>query len=261
MREHGALRTGAHTAMTRAVAESLLASGVHNPEDQMQRYLQWTRTAEVSAPAELKRALGVWQWSRKPNAGSHDPKNLDPHSLPRTLAAALYLRSDPQRAIDLAAEVSRTTQQAPVVLDLCRLWSALLTDALSGVDKATLLAFGGPALAVLRHRPAQGARAESDRPQAQTRGGGKRRCDLGNARSDRGIRRNCDGLRCLVAGRDDCSKARPLRRPCAARSPVRTTASTRFRPIGGGNSPTTRRCARSRDICWLERWPRVRNVK
>ncbi len=152
MREHGALRTGAHTAMTRAVAESLLASGVHNPEDQMQRYLQWTRAAEVSAPAELKRALGVWQWSRKPNAGSHDPKNLDPHSLPRTLAAALYLRSDPQRAIDLAAELSRTTQQAPVVLDLCRLWSALLTDTLSGVDKATLLAFGGPALAVVRHR-------------------------------------------------------------------------------------------------------------
>jgi ADP-ribosyl-[dinitrogen reductase] hydrolase len=103
-------------------------------------------------PAELKRALGAWQWSRKPNAGTHDPKNLDPHSLPRTLAAALYLRADPQRAIDVAAELSRTTQQSPVVLDLCRLWAALLTDALSGVDKATLLAFNGPALALLRHR-------------------------------------------------------------------------------------------------------------
>jgi ADP-ribosyl-[dinitrogen reductase] hydrolase len=119
----------------------------------MQRYLQWTRTATAPVPAELKRALGAWQWSRKPNAGTHDPKNLDPHSLPRTLAAALYLRGDPQRAIEIAAEVSRTTQQAPVVLDLCRLWSALLTDALSGIDKAALLAFSGPALAFLRHRP------------------------------------------------------------------------------------------------------------
>jgi len=118
----------------------------------MQRYLQWTRSADTIVPAELKRALGAWQWSRKPNAGTHDPKNLDPHSLPRTLAAALYLRADPQRAIDLAAEVSRTTQQAPVVLDLCRFWAALLTDALSGVDKATLVAFNGPALALLRHR-------------------------------------------------------------------------------------------------------------
>jgi protein-tyrosine phosphatase/ADP-ribosylglycohydrolase len=152
MRERSSLRTGAHTAMTRALAESLLGSGAHNPEDQMQRYLQWTRSADSAVPAELKRALGAWQWSRKPNAGTHDPKNLDSHSLPRTLAAALYLRADPQRAIDIAAEVSRTTQQAPIVLDLCRLWSALLTDTLSGVDKATLLAFKGPALELLRQR-------------------------------------------------------------------------------------------------------------
>ena len=152
MRDRGALRTGALTAMTRAVAESLLAAGAHNPEDQMQRYLQWTRTAEA-VPAELKRALGAWQWSRKPNAGTHDPKNLDPHSLPRTLATALYLRADPQRAIDLAAEVSRTTHQGPLVLDLCRLWSALLTDALSGTDKMKLTAFNGPGLELVRHRP------------------------------------------------------------------------------------------------------------
>jgi ADP-ribosylglycohydrolase len=152
MRERSSLRTGAHTAMTRALAESLLGSGAHNPEDQMQRYLQWTRSADAAVPAELKRALGAWQWSRKPNAGTHDPKNLDAHSLPRTLAAALYLRADPQRAIDIAAEVSRTTQQSPVVLDLCRLWSALLTDALSGVDKASLVAFKGPALELFRQR-------------------------------------------------------------------------------------------------------------
>ncbi|HJY39197.1 MAG TPA: ADP-ribosylglycohydrolase family protein, partial [Steroidobacteraceae bacterium] len=141
------------TAMTRAVAESLLASCAHNPEDQMQRYLQWTRTADAAVPAELRRALGAWQWSRKPNAGTHDPKNLDPHSLPRTLAAALYLRADPQRAIDTAAEISRTTQQSPVVLDLCRFWSALLTDALSGANKAKLIALNGPALTLVRNRP------------------------------------------------------------------------------------------------------------
>ena len=39
------------------------------------------------------------------------------------------------------------------MLDLCRLWSALLIDALCGVDKATLLAFNGPAMQLLRHRP------------------------------------------------------------------------------------------------------------
>jgi protein-tyrosine phosphatase/ADP-ribosylglycohydrolase len=153
MRERGALRTGALTAMTCVVGESLLASDAHNPEDQMQRYLQWTRTAnDVPVPVELKRALGAWQWSRKPNAGSHDPKNRDPHTLPRTLAVALYLNAEPQRAIDVAAEVSRTTQQSPLVLDLCRLWAALLTDALSGIGKNALLSFEGPAVALLQNR-------------------------------------------------------------------------------------------------------------
>jgi ADP-ribosylglycohydrolase/protein-tyrosine phosphatase len=174
MRERSVLRTGAHTAMTRAVAESLLASGAHNAEDQMQRYLQWTRSAgDVPVPAELKRALGAWQWSRKPNAGSHDPKNLDPHSLPRTLAVALYLRADAERAIDVAADVSRTTQQSPVVLDLCRLWAALFTDAVAGVAKTPLLAFNGPSLTLLRNRtlkvPVRNfierkARRETERP-------------------------------------------------------------------------------------------------
>jgi ADP-ribosylglycohydrolase len=102
--------------------------------------------------AELKRALALWQWSGKSHAGSHDPKNLDSHSLARTLAVALYTRTDAQRAIDLAAEVSRTTQQSPVVLDLCRLWAALFADALSGVSKQDLLAFTGPATTLLRQR-------------------------------------------------------------------------------------------------------------
>ena len=104
----------------------------------MQRYLQWTRdVGGAGVPPELKRALGVWQWSKKPNAGSHDPKNLDPHSLPRTLAVALFMRARCRTTRSmLAAEVSRTTQQSPVVLDLCRLWAALFIDALTGCDKA-----------------------------------------------------------------------------------------------------------------------------
>lgn len=153
LRESGGLATGVHTAMTRAVAESLLVAGGHDPEDQMQRYLQWMRAAEdLPVPTELKRALGAWQWSKKPHAGSHDPRNLDPHSLPRTLAAALFMRPDAAAAIELAAEISRTTQQAPLVLDLCRFWAALFVDALEGLDKETLLAFRGPGMQLLRRR-------------------------------------------------------------------------------------------------------------
>lgn len=152
-RDPGMLKTGASTALTRALAESLLAQGGNDPDDQMQRYLAWTQSVgNIGVPAEVRRSLKGWQWSRKKLAGTHDPANLDPHSLPRTLAVAMYLRSDAQAAIEGAVEASRTTQQSPVVLDLCRVWAALFVDAFAGIDKQTLLRFEGPAMQLVRRR-------------------------------------------------------------------------------------------------------------
>jgi len=153
LRDPRALVTGASTAMTRALAESLLAHGINDSDDQMQRYLAWSQSVgNIGVPSEVRRALASWQWSRKKLAGTHDPANLDPHSLPRTLVVAMFLRSDPQAAIGAAVEASRTTQQSPIVLDLCRVWAALFLDAFAGVDKQTLLSFGGPAMQLVRQR-------------------------------------------------------------------------------------------------------------
>lgn len=151
-RDSDVLATGADTAMTRAVAESLLAHRAHQPKDQLQRYFDWSRSTTAQIPGELKRALAVWQWSKKPLAGSHDPKNLDAHTLARTLAPAMYAAADAHGAIALAVEVSRTTQQSPVVLDLCRVWAALFVDALNGVAIDELRALSGPAMQVVRAR-------------------------------------------------------------------------------------------------------------
>ena len=153
LRDPGLLATGASTAMTRALAESLIAKGANDSDDQMQRYLAWTQSvANIGVPAEVRRALAGWQWSRKKLAGTHDPANLDPHSLPRTLVVAMFLRADPQAAIDAAVESSRTTQQSPVVLDLCRVWAASFVDALNGVPKQTLVNLDGPAMQLVRAR-------------------------------------------------------------------------------------------------------------
>ena len=137
--------------MTQAVAESLLARRGHDIDDQMHRYLESTRShPQLPWSADFKRALGAFQFSRRRRAGSHDPGNLDPHSLARCLAAVLHSIADPSAAMELAAEVSRTTQQSPVVLDACRLWSATLIDALNGVPCTQLL--NGPATHLLRTR-------------------------------------------------------------------------------------------------------------
>ncbi len=148
---------GSDTAMTVCLAESLLASAGNDARDQMERYLRWTREgipagsgAPAEVPAAVKRALATWQWSRKPFAGSHDPKNHDPHSLARIVAVVLTRRASADQIIELAAEASRTTQQSPLVLDACRLVAAFLFDLLAGHPKAEVFNGKSPALQALR---------------------------------------------------------------------------------------------------------------
>jgi ADP-ribosylglycohydrolase len=104
-------------------------------------------------PQELKRVLAAWQWSRKGSPGSHDPKNLDPHPLARALAAALVSKGDVERAADLAADVTRTTLQSPLVLDVARLWAATLAAALKGDAKSELLALKAAQVAFRQRAP------------------------------------------------------------------------------------------------------------
>ena len=151
-RENEVWTTGAQTAMTMGVLDSLLAHGEFDSRDQLQRYLDWTRQTTVPVPSELKRALAVWQWSKKPMPGSHDPKNLDAHTLPRCLAPAMYLGANAAGAIELAVEVSRTTLQSPIILDLCRVWAATFVDALHGASKPQLRGFNGAAMSIVRQR-------------------------------------------------------------------------------------------------------------
>jgi ADP-ribosylglycohydrolase len=132
------LQSGADTGMTLAAAESLLAKGSADADDQMARYVAVSQRPgmQLRMPAELKRVLAAWQWSRKRNPGSHDPKNLDAHPLARTLAAALFAKGDAFKAAELATELARTTLQSPLVLDAARVWSATLVQVLSGATKS-----------------------------------------------------------------------------------------------------------------------------
>ena len=140
----------ADTAMTLCLADSLLAVGGNDAQDQMQRYLAWRRQgvnsstgAALAVPEEVARALAQWQWSRKPIMGAHDPKIRDAHPLARTTAVALYFIHDAERALREAAEAARPTLQTPLALDACRVFAAAMIGALRGVDKTALLNFQG----------------------------------------------------------------------------------------------------------------------
>ena len=144
------------SGLTVAVLESFLVRGQHDPLDQLQRYVAWSRgvqaDARVSIPDAFKRALAASQWSRKRYAGSHDPRNLDAHSISRSLAVALCFPNNGERTVELAADVSRTTQQAPIVLDACRAFAAYVLDALLGSSPDVVAAGRGPHVVALTHR-------------------------------------------------------------------------------------------------------------
>jgi ADP-ribosylglycohydrolase len=136
---------GCHAAMTLLLAESLMACGGNDPDDQMRRYQLWRKegripgaSVPVPLPPPVSRALAAWQWSRKAYAGPHDPANLDPHPLPRTAAVALYFRNQPGLALEAAVDASRTTHQAPIVLDCCRYFAAMVIEALSGTARQAI---------------------------------------------------------------------------------------------------------------------------
>jgi ADP-ribosylglycohydrolase len=148
-RQGGAEQAGLwtqHTSLALCLAESLLETGRCDARDQMQRYLRWQHQGHLSADGQagratpdVARALATYQWRKLPMAGSHDPHDLTTAGLPRVLVAAAFGLADPAAALTLAVECTRTTHQAPVVLDTCRYFAAMLVGALGGADAASVL--------------------------------------------------------------------------------------------------------------------------
>jgi len=137
-----------HTALALCLAESLLETGGCDARDQIERYVAWQREGHLSALGrpghathDVAKALATYQWRGLPMAGSHDPKDRSTSSLPRVVSVAAFGVADPEAAVALAVECSRTTHQSPIVLDACRYYAALVVGALRADAPAAL--FGG----------------------------------------------------------------------------------------------------------------------
>ena len=134
------------TAMALCLAESLVEREGFDARDQVERYTRWQREGYLSATgqclgvtAATARALAAAQWRRQPFAGSHDPLLLDPEPLSRVAPNVLYAFANPEQAVAWAADAARTTCQAPLVVDACRLLAAMLHAALRGESRARVL--------------------------------------------------------------------------------------------------------------------------
>ncbi len=148
------------TAMALCLAESLVETGSCDARDQVTRYWRWQREGHLSATgqclgitASTAQALASAQWRHQPYAGSHDPQQLPPEALSRVVPVVLHRFADPAQAVELAADVARTTSQAPLVLDACRLLAAMLLAALRGESRAQVLSPPASVFAARALRP------------------------------------------------------------------------------------------------------------
>ena len=137
------------TSMALCLAESLVECGGFEPVDQMQRYLRWWQDGYLSSTGRcfdvgiaVAAALGKYQNTGHPFAGSTDPRSAGNGSLTRLAPAVLAYRATPEQVIYYAVESSRTTHGAQTCLDACKLYAAMILAALEGASKEEILSPG-----------------------------------------------------------------------------------------------------------------------
>ena len=143
------------TSMALCLAESLIDCRGFDARDQMERYTRWLKHGYLSSNGRcfdigntVVRALQHYVRTGEPFSGSTDPHAAGNGSLMRLAPVPLFFAADPETAIHLSAESSRTTHGATTCLDACRYFGGLLIGAIQGVSKEELLS---PRYAPVQH--------------------------------------------------------------------------------------------------------------
>jgi ADP-ribosylglycohydrolase len=131
------------TSMALCLADSLVESHGFDPVDQMRRYVRWWREGyRSSRPGDcfdignaVRAALGRFERTGEPFAGSTDPNTAGNGSLMRLAPVPMYYRDDPVNAVVRAAQSSKTTHAAAEPVDACRYYAALTVGALRGQSR------------------------------------------------------------------------------------------------------------------------------
>ncbi len=135
------------TSMALCLAGSLITCKGFDARDQMELYVRWWKEGCLSSNGKsfdiggtVSKALHRYQQTGNPFCGSTDPHSAGNGSLMRIAPVALFFAFDPERAILLSGESSRTAHGARSFLDDCLYLSAgLLVGAVLGTCKEELL--------------------------------------------------------------------------------------------------------------------------
>jgi ADP-ribosyl-[dinitrogen reductase] hydrolase len=134
------------TSMALCLAESLIECRRFDPRGQMERYVRWWRQGHLSSTGKcfdigntVRDALHAFESTGEPFSGPTGEMTAGNGSLMRLAPVPIFFYGRGEDGIALAGESSRTTHGAPVAVDACRYFAALLTGALRGASKADLL--------------------------------------------------------------------------------------------------------------------------
>ena len=134
------------TSMALCLADSLITCGGFDPGDQMDRYLRWRDKGYLSSNGRcfdigitVSDALNRYRDTGEPFAGSTDPYSAGNGSLMRLAPVPLFFASNPEHAIHMSGESSRTTHGAATCIDACRYFGGLIVGAVQGESKEELL--------------------------------------------------------------------------------------------------------------------------
>jgi len=135
------------TSMALCLAESLIECRSFDADDQMERYIRWWREGHLSSTGfcfdiggTTAQALQNFIRTEDPFAGSTSVRAAGNGSLMRLAPVPLFFAADPDLAVRMSGESSRTTHGAVTCLDACRYYGGLIVGAANGVSKEELLA-------------------------------------------------------------------------------------------------------------------------
>jgi len=134
------------TSMALCLAESLVEQQGFDPADQMKRYVRWWHDGHLSSTracfdigTTVRGALSRFEASGEPFSGSTAPRSAGNGSMMRLAPVPLFYSGDPEQAILMSAESSRTTHGARTAVDACRYLGGLVVGTLQGREKEELL--------------------------------------------------------------------------------------------------------------------------
>jgi len=134
------------TSMALCLAESLLESDGFDPMDQCERYVAWMMKGHLSSNgtcfdigSTVSGALHDFRRSRNPYSGPDGKYDAGNGSIMRLAPVPMFYSNNPDQAIRMAGESSRTTHQTIACIDACRYLGGILAGLLKGKSKEDVL--------------------------------------------------------------------------------------------------------------------------